>query len=172
MAGKKNQDGPKTAFGRYMVYTFIPKYANNVQGLVYMGAAFLIIIVGLRGLGTVAYDIPIVPKFLFDSVTHKVAPMWVMAALFLEFSLLMVLAIVTFFTPEEFGGGEPEKAASGDNELARLKSTINEIKGLAQEDINFLNRYVDEVGNVTKRLAGVKTEFFKSMDDLKRVFKG
>ena len=70
-----------------MVYKFVPQYANNVQGLVYMGAACLIIIVGLRGIGKVAASIAIVPKFLLG-LDGKVAPMWVMAALFLEGSTL------------------------------------------------------------------------------------
>ncbi len=171
-AQNQNQGGPKTAFGRYMVYTFIPQYANNVQGLVYMGAALLIIIVGLRGLGTVAYDIPVVPRFLFDHETHKVAPMWVMTSLFLEFALLMVLAIVTFFTPEE--GGHAEASTSGSStseELAKIKQTMNELKGLAEEDLKVINGYIQSVENVNKKLVAVKADLFKSLSELKQVFK-
>ncbi|NUN07642.1 MAG: hypothetical protein HUU54_00525 [Ignavibacteriaceae bacterium] len=170
--------GPKTAFGRYMVYNFIPNYANNVQGLVYMGAALLIIIVGLRGLGTVAYDIPIVPRFLFDEATHKVSPMWVMTSLFLEFALLMVLAIVTFFTPEEAGGHEPAPAAAAPDtkaseaEIAKIKQQIAEFKVIADEEMKALNNYAENIAKVSQKLAAVKADFFKSMSEMKQVFKG
>ncbi|MBI2417880.1 MAG: hypothetical protein HYV28_08255 [Ignavibacteriales bacterium] len=135
-AKNTNQSGPKTAFGRFMVYTFIPNYANNVQGLVYMGAALLIIIVGLRGLGAVAYNIPIVPKFLLDEATHKVSANWVMIALFTEFSLLMILAIVTFFTPEEMGGGAEHhaKAPTQSEEIVKIKLALKELKEVADEE--------------------------------------
>lgn len=173
---QNTSSGPKTAFGRYMVYTFIPNYANNVQGLVYMGAAILIIIVGLRGLGTVAYDIPVVPKFLFDHETHKVAPMWVMTALLLEFSLLMVLAIVTFFTPEEPAGHESASAQHdskpSEAELAKLKQQIAEFRVIAEEEMKALNAYADNIAKVSQKLAAVKAEFFKSMSEMKQVFKG
>ena len=36
---------PRTSFGRYMAYNFIPKHANKVNGLVYLGASLLIIVV-------------------------------------------------------------------------------------------------------------------------------
>ena len=177
---KNTSSGPKTGFGRYMVYTFIPNYANNVQGLVYMGAALLIIIVGLRGLGTVAYDIPVVPKFLFDSETHKVAPMWVMTSLFLEFALLMVLAIVTVFQPAEPMGGHDSHGAAApvidakinEAEVLKLKQAMAEIKAMADEDMKLMNAYVDNIGKVNQKLAAVKADFFKSMSELKQVFKG
>lgn len=171
---QKQVGGPKTAFGRYMVYNFIPNYANNVQGLVYMGAALLIIIVGLRGLGTVAYTIPIVPKFLFDE-SHKVAPMWVMTSLFLEFALLMILAIVTFFTPEEGGHGPEEVKSSApltDAEVAKAKQTISDLRGVVDAEMKVINDQLANLENVNKKLTTVKTEFYKSISELKQVFKG
>lgn len=173
MTTKHPQIGPRTAFGRFMVYKFVPQYANNVQGLVYMGAAFLIIIVGLRGLGHVAWEIPIVPKFLLDAATHKVSPNWVMTALFLEFFLLMIMAIVTFFTPEDQGGfGEPTK--SGDNlgeQLDLIRKEMAAIKSIAKEDIDTFNEYIESLNHVNRRLAQAKTDFLKSLSDLKQLFK-
>ncbi|GMU85659.1 MAG: hypothetical protein AMXMBFR48_09010 [Ignavibacteriales bacterium] len=173
---QKPVGGPKTSFGRYMVYNFIPNYANNVQGLVYMGAALLIIIVGLRGLGTVAYDIPIVPKFLFDEETHKVAPMWVMTSLFLEFALLMVLAIVTFFTPEDAFGGhaEEEKKSSAplsDAEVAKAKQTIADLRGVVDAEMKVINDQLSNLENINKKLTAQKNEFYKSISELRQVFK-
>ena len=172
MTTKHPQVGPKTAFGRFMVYKFVPQYANNVQGLVYMGAACLIIIVGLRGIGKVAASIAIVPKFLLG-LDGKVAPMWVMAALFLEFSLLMVLAIVTFFTPEDQGGfGEPAKSSTPlAEEIERIKSEMAALKSIAKEDIDTFNEYVEALNHVNRRLAQAKTDFLKSLSDLKQLFK-
>lgn len=171
MAGQQ-QSGPKTAFGRFMVYKFIPQYANNVQGLVYMGAAILIIIIGLRGLGAAAYGIPIVPKFLFDEA-HKVSVNYVMFALFLEFGLLLTLALVTFFTPEDDGSGghAEEKAPPTDGELQRIKAQLSELKNIAEADVKALNSYIDGLGEVNKRLTAVKQDFFKSLSELKQVFK-
>ena len=165
MTTKHPQIGPRTAFGRFMVYKFVPQYANNVQGLVYMGAAFLIIIVGLRGLGAVAYDIAIVPKFLMDHVTHKVSANWVMIALFLEFSLLMIMAIVTFFTPEEQGGfGETSKSEGNLGEqLDLIKKEMAAIKSIAKEDIDTFNEYIESLNHVNRKLTQAKTDFFKSL---------
>lgn len=163
--------GPKTSFGKFMVYTFIPKYSNNVQGLVYMGAAFLIIIVGLRGLGTLASKIAIVPAFLLEG--EKVSPNWVMIALFLEFALLMILAIVTMFTPEEMGGeAHTARSATGpSDDLLRIKQAMVELKGVADEDIKALNDYVEQINNVNRKLVQAKADFYKSLTDLKQLFK-
>lgn len=174
---QKPTTGPKTAFGRYMVYTFIPNYANNIQGLVYMGAALLIIIVGLKGLGTAAYKIPIVPPFLLDHATQKVSSTWVMIALFLEFTLLMVLAIVTFFTPEEpVGGdhhGEPAKAAApvSDAEVAKAKQTITDLRGVVDAEMKAINDQLSNLENINKKLTAQKNEFYKSISELRQVFK-
>ena len=89
---------PKTAIGKFMTFKFIPKYSNNVMGLVYLGAAILIIIVGLRGLGAIAGTVGLIPSFLIGA-DNKIDPYWVMLALLLEFGMLFLLGIVTFYTP-------------------------------------------------------------------------
>lgn len=174
---QKPTTGPKTAFGRYMVYTFIPNYANNIQGLVYMGAALLIIIVGLKGLGSAAGKIDIVPPFLMDQTTGKVSSTWVMIALFLEFTLLMILAVVTFFTPEEPAGGdhhaEPAKAAApvSDAEVAKTKQTISDLRGVVDAEMKAINDQLSNLENINKKLTAQKTEFYKSISELRQVFK-
>ncbi|MCX6153399.1 MAG: hypothetical protein NT007_04485 [Candidatus Kapabacteria bacterium] len=69
----------------YMRYYFTSKYSNIVLGLVYVGAAVLIIIVGLRGL-----------KFI--PPTHPTA---VLLALGLEFTLLIIYAVTLMFARSE-----------------------------------------------------------------------
>ena len=170
-AKKQSGNGPRTGFGKFMVYKFIPQYSNNVQGLVYMGAAFLIIIVGLRGLGELAGQIAIVPRFLLEG--KKVSPNWVMVALFLEFALLMVMAITTFFTPEEPMFDEPtvHKGDMPSDELQRIKNQMAEIKSLAKSDIDTLNEYLESINNVNRKLAQSKSDFLKSLGDLRQLFK-
>ena len=83
----------------YMRSYFTVKYGNSVLGLVYIGAAILIIIVGLRGL-----------KFIPPS-----QPSLVLMALGLEFTLLMVYAMNLMYSKEdeqEGGRIEPRKSES------------------------------------------------------------
>jgi hypothetical protein len=69
----------------YMRFHFTIKYSNTVLGFVYIGAAVLIIIIGLRGL-----------KFI-----PPTQPSLVLFALGLEFSLLIVYAITLMYSKQE-----------------------------------------------------------------------
>jgi len=72
----------------YMRYHFSIKYGNTVLGMVYIGAAVLIIIIGLRGL-----------KFI-----PPTQPSLVLFALGLEFSLLIAYAFTLMYTKSEEEG--------------------------------------------------------------------
>ena len=69
----------------YMKFHFVEEYANKVQGLAYGGAAFLIIVVGIRGL-----------KFI-----PATKPSFILFALGVEFTMLVLLATTLIFTEEE-----------------------------------------------------------------------
>ncbi len=69
----------------YMRFYFTVKYNNAVLGFVYMGAAVLIIIIGLRGL-----------KFI-----PPTQPSLVLFALGLEFTLLVTYAITLMYTKQD-----------------------------------------------------------------------
>jgi hypothetical protein len=69
----------------YMRFYFTARYGNTVLGFVYIGAAVLIIIVGLRGL-----------KFI-----PPTQPSVVLFALGLEFSLLVIYAFSLIYTKQE-----------------------------------------------------------------------
>ena len=69
----------------YMTRHFSEKYSNNVQGFAYGGAAILIVVIGIRGL-----------KFI-----PPTQPSILLAAITLEFTMLMLLAITLFYTEEE-----------------------------------------------------------------------
>jgi hypothetical protein len=180
-SGKVQQNGPKTAFGRFMVYTVVNKYANNIQGFVYMGAALLIIIVGLRGLGDLAGKLAMVPRFLIGA-EDKVDPNYVMLALFLEFFLLMILAIVTFFTPEEYGHATPADEASDEapaqsafnsvisipkNLSADLKGELESLQKLADDQIKVVNSVIDQYNALNKKIIVIQQQSLQSLSDLK-----
>lgn len=69
----------------YMRFYFTVKYSNAVLGFVYMGAAVLIIIIGLRGLKFIP---PTQPSLIFFSLG-------------LEFSLLIVYAFTLMYGKQE-----------------------------------------------------------------------
>ncbi|GAB5465927.1 MAG: hypothetical protein Kapaf2KO_13630 [Candidatus Kapaibacteriales bacterium] len=69
----------------YMAHHFSEKYSNNVTGAAYIGAAVLIIAVGIRGL-----------KFI-----PATKPSAILGAIFLEFSLLSLMGVTLLYTEEE-----------------------------------------------------------------------
>ncbi len=168
--GKRKANEPRTAFGRYMVYTFIPSYANNVAGLVYLGASFLIIIVGLRGLGKVAGQLSVIPKFM---LTEKgtLDPNWVVAAILLEFTLLLLLAIVTFFTPEDAHHGAPEEKEEASKPSVDFHKELRELKDLTDEEIKMVNEYLDKYEAIAKRINELQKLSIQSIQQMKEAVK-
>jgi hypothetical protein len=80
----------------YMRFYFTIKYNNAVLGMVYMGAAILIIIIGLRGL-----------KFI-----PPTQPSLILFALGLEFTLLVTYAVTLMYTKQNYES-EMEHTGSG-----------------------------------------------------------
>jgi hypothetical protein len=74
--------GVSQGFERFMQNVFIPTYVHNVQSFVLGAAGFLVVTVGLRGLGVLPLEI-------------------VYVALAVEFTLLVMWAITVYYTPEE-----------------------------------------------------------------------
>ncbi len=81
------------------------RYFNVIQALVYAGAAFLVVIVGLRGLGDLSQN-GYVPGWLLEPETGRISVNFVIAGLVAEFAMLMALAFVFFKAPRS--GGELE----------------------------------------------------------------
>ncbi|MDA3844734.1 MAG: hypothetical protein PF588_10250, partial [Candidatus Kapabacteria bacterium] len=90
-----------TGLSIYMRFYFTVKHSNTVLGLVYMGAAVLIIIIGLRGL-----------KFI-----PPTQPSLVLFALGLEFSLLISYAFTIVYTKDEDNSNEISSSRGSDNFL-------------------------------------------------------
>lgn len=168
---------PKTGFGKWMVYTVIPQYSNNVQGLVYIGAALLIIIVGIRGLGTLAGELAIIPAFILDH-EGKLNANIVMMALFLEFFLLLVLALVTFFTPEDisYHSGENEEggashASAGVVNVPKgvsqdLKNELEQLKTVTDQQLKAIDDFVEKVNALNRKLTKVQLDSIKALQEM------
>ena len=90
----------------YMRFYFTAKYGNAVLGFVYIGAAVLIIIVGLRGL-----------KFI-----PPTQPSVVLFALGLEFTLLVTYAFSLIYTKQDEESELNQTSASQSGEFRYLSS--------------------------------------------------
>jgi hypothetical protein len=101
-------------FARFMQKIFIPTYKFTIQGFVLAGAGFLVATVGLRSLGVLTTE-------------------WVYAALAVEFTLLQVWGIMTYYTPQEPTGEglqsvQSEHLASGNQALvASMKELVKQV---------------------------------------------
>ena len=81
---KENDDNARSGVKIWMEDVIVPRYANNVQGFAYFGAAVLIFVIGLRGIRFIPAEYPAA----------------IILGLGLEFALLFVLAVITYYTPE------------------------------------------------------------------------
>lgn len=115
---------PLRGLNVYMRLYFTEKYGNPILGMVYIGAAVLIIIIGLRGL-----------KFIPAS-----QPSLIFFALGLEFSLLFLYAFTLIFSkPEDVNNiGEPERETQNTGIFAN-SSNSHEIENLLRVFINKKN---------------------------------
>ncbi len=104
-------------FRLFMVHYFSHQFANNVTGLAYGGAAILIIAIGIRGL-----------KFI-----PAAKPSMIMGALFIEFSLLLLMAVTLFYTEEEERTDKMLKRMEDSNrsQLDALKAQQKDMNQLA-----------------------------------------
>jgi len=95
----RKQKKTNSGLGYWLKYRFATDFDQNIQAMVYFGAAFLVIIVGLRGLGDLS-EVSFIPHILLDS-NGKIDANLVMVGLVVEFLMLSLLAAVSFFSPVE-----------------------------------------------------------------------
>ncbi len=133
----------------YMTHHFTEKYSNNVTGLAYGGAAFLIVAVGIRGL-----------KFI-----PATRPSFILLAIFLEFSMLALLAITLIFTEEEERMDRMLKKMEDAN-----RSQLEALR-VQQHDIRILaNALVGKTEEMVKaRVEHAIADYMKSEDNIKRI---
>ncbi len=133
----------------YMAHHFTEKYSNNVTGMAYGGAAFLIVAVGVRGL-----------KFI-----PAAKPSFILLAIFLEFTMLTLLAVTLFYTEEEERMDKMLKKMEDAN-----RSQLDILKE-QQKDIHILsNALVGQTAEIIKtRVENVIVEYMSSENNVERV---
>lgn len=136
---KENNDyskNPITLTGNAIVNKINPEWGNNILGLVYFGAAFLVIVVGLRGLGEQINKIEVLVTLngilqgaLIEAKGVKLGLIFI--ALIFEFTMLCLLAITKFF--------EPENERESEQDLLKPSNSLLTIKFenlITERDIN------------------------------------
>ncbi|MBE0643086.1 MAG: hypothetical protein IH600_03315 [Bacteroidetes bacterium] len=103
----------RSAFALYMHNEFIPEYKNNITAIAFMGTAFLILNIGLRGV-----------KFM---TAHE--PDLIVIAIVVEITVLLLLGMTTWYEKEEeeetgAGAGMPGKQLS----LADVERRLDALK--------------------------------------------
>jgi len=158
--GTKQSDFNKrsiTWLGDKMTTSWIERYENNITGLVYFGAGLLVVVVGLRGLGERIIELGFpFPTWLVAKDGLKLGVIFV--ALFIEFGLLVFLALFTFFKDEE-------KQESGrsvlnvnfgpiENLLYQIRDNTTEIKQLLSgngESLEGIRQRLESIDEKTEK---------------------
>ncbi len=135
---------PYHKWERKIAFNFIPRYENNVLALVYIGAAFLVVVLGLRGLGSS------IPDFMQDQVTHRLHNWVVFFALSAEFLMILFLGLTMLFKVEDSSGLFKHFIKVEEKHKGEIKelTTIAEI-GVA---IDKLNHDFDDLKNKLAKL--------------------
>jgi hypothetical protein len=114
----------------YMAHHFTEKYSNNVTGMAYGGAGFLIVAIGIRGL-----------KFI-----PATKPSFIMLAIFLEFTMLFLLAVTLFYTEEE----------------ERIDRMLKKMEDANRSQLETLRGQQHDIHQLTNALVGQTAEIIKS----------
>ncbi len=133
----------------YMSHHFTEKYANNVTGLAYGGAAVLIVAIGIRGL----------------KLIPAARPSWILLAIGLEFTMLGLMAFTLFYTEEEERMDKMLKKMEDAN-----RSQLETLKG-QQEDIHQLSTaLVGQTSQIIKtRVENAISDYMTSGDHVQKM---
>jgi hypothetical protein len=132
----------------YMTRHFAEKYGNNVQGFAYGGAAILIVVIGIRGL-----------KFI-----PPTQPSILLAAISLEFTLLLLLSITLFYTEEEQRMDKLirnlEESSEGQKyELINLVRTSQQQQRDLASMVDYIQRQTENLQRMADALTGANREY-------------
>lgn len=106
----------RQAFALYMHNEFIPEYKNNITAIAFIGTAFLILNIGLRGV-----------KFM---VAHQ--PEMIVLAILVEIFVLCLLGLTTWYEKEEEEDGEGVGAGITGKQLS-LREVNEKLDALKHE---------------------------------------
>jgi hypothetical protein len=142
------------------------RYSNAIQALVYAGAAFLVVIVGLRGLGDLS-GIDFFPKALLDEATGRISVNIVIVGLVAEFAMLMALAFLFYKAPlyvaESIGETKSSPASNSsvvdvaklvDAERQLIESMGRKIETLIESE----RRIIEQIGNKYNEVADAQRQ--------------
>lgn len=138
---------PGTKYGAYMVNWAIKKYENNVLAAVYWGAALLVVLIGLRAVGTGFIELP--------------APVLV-AGLLIECSMIFSLGWFMWFKPEENSELKLKNVVASEQNISakNAKDTQDVVEIIKSMDVNddlfeiarIINEKINHVQEETKKL--------------------
>lgn len=129
-----------------IILRWIEEYENNLMGLVYFGAAFLIFVIGIRGMGS---DLPdFIKVIMIDNGSERLSSAAIFISIFFEALLISAMALFNFFKEEEKVGKRLEKIIeilNGRNNDSPIN--LNEVfKKLSKEELEKLKEF--ELENV------------------------
>ena len=116
----------RNAFALYMHNEFIPEYKNNITAIAFIGTAFLIANIGLRGV-----------KFM---VAHQ--PDFILIAIIVEITVLCLLGLTTWYEKEEdedalgAGAGITGKQLTIREVNEKLDQLKNELESSVESEMN------------------------------------
>ena len=146
LAAETRTHGFGEGFRRFMQNVFVPTYKHNVQSFVLGAAGFLVVTVGLRGLGVLPLE-------------------YVYVALAVEFTLLIMWAITTFFTVEEQAVPDHRKPAvqaqAYDDKAEKLVSTMKELGAhlaLLENRLKMTETKFEHLGKLDTSLQGLSSK--------------
>ena len=113
----------RQAFALYMHNEFIPEYKNNITAIAFIGTAFLILNIGLRGV-----------KFM---TAHQ--PDLIVIAILVEITVLLLLGLTTWYEKEEeeeagAGQGLPGKQLTLSDVERRLDALKEELEASVRSE--------------------------------------
>jgi hypothetical protein len=149
----------KSKYDYWMRYKFAGEKQQTIQALVYFGAAILVIIVGLRGLGDLS-NVTFIPPIMLNP-DGKIQTNIVMVGLLFEFTMLCLLALISYYSSSEKEDdlseaiAELTKVLKGiDNPVPRdisqtivenVSRTVRLSENLILEEKKILNNYNNKV---------------------------
>lgn len=160
----------------WLEYDFAERHEKSIQALVYVGAALLVIIVGLRGLGDIS-NLSYIPKFLLNQ-DGKIDSNFVMIGLLVEFTMLCLLAAVSFFAPQNKDDGLQRSISNLANNVETLALGIQSESGenlvkTAQESTNAIKAFLSkEIEVVESFKTQTEQQMYQLNDEISKIKKG
>lgn len=157
---------------------FLVKNENKITGLLYFGAAFLIIVIGLRGLGEQLKEVDIITKvvpFILDE-SGRIDIDLVLGALLLEFSILVILAITTAMKTNDNQADEEAQKKALKSQLSILsdpvvKQALEEMNLHTKDQLQSLEEFIKRYEILQKRLNRIQIESVNHLKNIEKLYK-